>query len=222
MADVANEEEAERVEGSRERLLRAALEVLAERGFDDTRLTDIAARAGVSPALVVYYFKTKDGVLTEALRLGEHAWYEAVEDRLRVHESATRRLEEIVALTCSTDDASSEVSEPWSLWIDLWSQSVRDADVGKVRREFDVHWRKTLRDLVADGQRREEFSDVDPDDFAIAFSALLDGFAVQFAVEDPDVSPARAFELSMSFAALHLGFSWPKRAGESMKAKRRS
>ena len=50
-------------------MLRAALDVIAERGFPDTRIADVAERVGVSPALVIYYFKTKDHLLTEAMRL---------------------------------------------------------------------------------------------------------------------------------------------------------
>ena len=49
----------------REQMLRAAIEVIEERGFPETRIADVAARAGTSPALVIYYFKTKDQLLTE-------------------------------------------------------------------------------------------------------------------------------------------------------------
>ena len=48
-----------------------------ERGYPDTRIADVAERAGTSPALVIYYFKTKDQLLTEAIRYAEDTWYEA-------------------------------------------------------------------------------------------------------------------------------------------------
>ena len=59
----------------RGQMLRAAIEVIEERGFPETRIADVAARAGTSPALVIYYFKTKDQLLTEALRYAEDTWY---------------------------------------------------------------------------------------------------------------------------------------------------
>ena len=49
-------------------MLRAALEVIVERGYAETRIADIAERTGTSPALVIYYFKTRDQLLTEAIR----------------------------------------------------------------------------------------------------------------------------------------------------------
>ena len=59
----------------REQMLRAALEVIQERGYAESRIADVAERAGTSPALVIYYFKTKDQLLTEAIRFYEDSWY---------------------------------------------------------------------------------------------------------------------------------------------------
>src|SRR5580704_14682105 len=47
----------------REQMLRAALEVIIERGYAETRIADVAERTGTSPALVIYYFKTRDQLL---------------------------------------------------------------------------------------------------------------------------------------------------------------
>jgi hypothetical protein len=77
-----------------------------------------------------------------------------------------------------------------------------------VREEFDEHWRQTIRKIVCEGQASGEFADVDAEDFAVGFSATLDGFAIQIALEDPVVAAARAFDLSMRLAARELGFSW--------------
>ena len=56
-----------------------------------------------------------------------------------------------------------------------------------------------------------EFGPVSPADFATTLSALLDGFAIQIALEDPTVDAGRAFELTMRFAARELGFTWVPR-----------
>ena len=54
-------------EQRREQMLRAAQDVIVERGYADTRIADVAERTGTSPALVIYYFKTRDQLLTEAI-----------------------------------------------------------------------------------------------------------------------------------------------------------
>ncbi|GAA3005975.1 helix-turn-helix domain-containing protein [Streptosporangium longisporum] len=53
---------------TRERLLRAAAEVFARRGYDGTRVADIAAAAGVSNGALYAHFDSKAELLVAALR----------------------------------------------------------------------------------------------------------------------------------------------------------
>jgi AcrR family transcriptional regulator len=202
----------------RQQMLRAALDVIAERGYAETRIADVAERAGTSPALVIYYFKTKDQLLTEAIRFSEDTWYEAGTRRMATIATAAGRLEEIVAMSC-LPEADAEPKSSWTLWLDLWAQAVRHPEVASVRQKFDERWRQTICSLVTEGQAAGEFGPVDPVDFAVLLSALLDGLAVQIALADPAVDAARAFELSMGFAAGQLGFEWrPRRRPARRKA----
>lgn len=196
-------------------ILRAALDVIADRGYGDTRIADVAERVGVSPALVMYYFKSKDRLLAEAIRYAEDLWYAEGTRRIEKIPTAAGRLEELIRLTCLPQQDVG-LSESWSLWIDLWAQSVRRPEVGTVRQEFDEHWRQTVRAVVEDGQRAGEFVDLDAEEAAIALCALLDGLSIQIALRDPVVTEERAFANAMSFASAMLGFSW-----ERPPAKRR-
>ena len=47
----------------RKQILRAAVEVFADRGFHRTRVSDIAKHAGVAYGLIYHYFDSKDDVL---------------------------------------------------------------------------------------------------------------------------------------------------------------
>jgi AcrR family transcriptional regulator len=194
----------------REQMLRAALEVIQERGYADSRIADVAERAGTSPALVIYYFKTKDQLLTEAIRFAEDSWYEAGIRRMAAIPTAAGKLEELVAMSC-LPEADAEPPTSWSLWLDLWAQAVRHPEPASVRQKSDERWREAICSLVTEGQAAGEFGPVDPVDFAVMFSALLDGLAVQIAVGDPFVDAAKAFELSMRFAVGQLGFTWAPR-----------
>ncbi|HYE81470.1 MAG TPA: TetR/AcrR family transcriptional regulator [Clostridia bacterium] len=50
---------------TKEKILRTAELIFAEKGFDGARVDDIAKRAGVNKALIYYYFKSKDEILNE-------------------------------------------------------------------------------------------------------------------------------------------------------------
>ena len=208
---------AEEPDARRLQILRAALDVIVERGYPATRIADIAERVGVSPALVVYYFKSKELLLAEAMRLAEDVWYAESTRRIERIPTAAGRLEELVRLTCLPHDGIGLAEDSPSLWIDLWSQSIRRPEIRSVREEFDGHWRKTVGDVVRYGRDRGELGDVDPDDAAIALCALLDGLSVQIALRDPVVGEERAFSVAMGFASVLLGFPW----GRATRRRRR-
>jgi AcrR family transcriptional regulator len=54
---------------TRDTILAAARARFAAHGYDRTRVRDVASDAGVDPALVHYFFKTKDGLFAAAMQL---------------------------------------------------------------------------------------------------------------------------------------------------------
>jgi AcrR family transcriptional regulator len=190
----------------REQMLRAAVDVICERGFSDTRISDVAQRADASPALVIYYFGTKDGLLTEAMRWSEDAFYRHTEELLSRQTTVRERLQTLVRLTCvrQSDD---EVPGAWGLWFDLWAQAFRHPEVAKDRIAMDQRWREVIGGIVRDGQASGELGDTDIEDFAISWGALLDGLSIQVALEDPAVDSDRAVAMAMRMAAERLGLS---------------
>jgi AcrR family transcriptional regulator len=205
----------------RTQMLHAALEIISERGYADTRIADVAERSGVSPALVIYYFKTKDQLLTAAIRHYEDSWYEVGQRRLAQLPTAAARIEEIVAMSCLAED-DPEPGSSWQLWLDFWSQAARNAEVAAVRRKSDEKWRELIASLVQSGQEAGEFAEVDEERFAICLSTLLDGLTIQIALDDPVVDSVGAFELSMQFVANQLGFTWTPGRGRDTVAGRRA
>ncbi len=183
------------------------------RGFPETRIADVAERAGTNPALVsIYYFKTKDNLLTEAMRYAEDSWYDLGARRNggdRQRRQAARG--DRGHATC-LPQADAELPNSWTLWLDLWAQSVRHPEVARMREEFDNHWRETIATVVRDGQEvlgeQSHHATPTPPDFSVTLSALLDGLAIQIALKDSVVDPIRAFDASMRFAAQALGFPW--------------
>jgi AcrR family transcriptional regulator len=205
-------------EQRREQMLRAALDVIVERGYADTRIADVAERTGTSPALVIYYFKTRDQLLTEAIGYSEDSWYAEGVRRMADISTAAERLTEVIAMTC-LPETDPEPRSWWLLWLDLWALSARNPGVATVRQKFDDRWRETIRSIVLAGQQAGEFAAVDADDFAITLSSLLDGLAVQIALEDAEVPPQRAFELAIRFAAGQLGFDLTVASGGELRKR---
>jgi len=181
-------------------MLRAAAELICERGFGDTRIADVAKRAGVSSALVIYYFGTRDRLLVDALRYSEESFYEAAEKMLAETPSVHERLSLLVNWTC-VPEIEYEIPGAWGLWFDLWAQAFRHDEVKAGRAELDARWRTMIIDAI---KSDEVDSGVDVKMFALEFSALLDGLSIQVALEDPEVDSAIAYDIAMRFAEREL------------------
>ena len=191
----------------RQQILKAAVQVIAEKGLCDTGIKDVADQAGTSPALVIYYFGKKDVLLAEALSFADEQFYAQTADAVAELTSARDRLVELVRCSCSLGEAEDDFDE-WVLWLDLWARAPRDPDVARDRAAMDRRWWATIAEIVRAGQATGEFAALDADAFALRLGALIDGLAIQVVLHDPEVSRERMFELCMDTCVRELGFSW--------------
>jgi AcrR family transcriptional regulator len=206
----------------RTQILKATVETIGRQGLCDTKVADVAARAGTSAALLIYYFGTKDRLLAEALAYSEDAFYEQTERELALIEKATHRLARLVELSCAVGTSAEEPwLDEWVLWLDMWARAPRDPDVARDREAMDRRYRAVIAEIVRTGQARGEFdATVDVDEFSLRLAALIDGLAIQVVLGDPAVPPERMFEVCMRSAASELGFEWrtPRRRSKALAA----
>lgn len=189
----------------RAQMLAAAAQLIAERGLARTRIADVAERVGASPALVVYYFDTKENLLIAALRESETGFYASAEELLRSQASLWERIETLVRLTFA-EESQGEVKGQWGLWFDLWNEAFRHPQVAADRRALDEQWRGLIARVVRAGIEDGDVAEgVDVETFAVTWAALLDGLSVQVALEDPTVTADRAMAIALGFARRELG-----------------
>jgi AcrR family transcriptional regulator len=179
-------------------IVAAAAEVLYERGLFDTRIGDIASRAGTSAATILYYFKSKDQLLAEAVDQTDRDFYARLTEGQQRHERASDRLVHLIEETSLGPGGISD----WTLWMEIWVRARRDPSVRKSYFQLDRRQRKLIAEIVRDGQQSGEFSaDADADDFAIALSGLMDGLGVQVTLGQPDVTPEVMVDTCLALAS---------------------
>ncbi len=198
-------------EARRIQMLRAATELICERGFGETRISDVAKRAGVSSALVIYYFGTRDRLLVDALRFSEESFYEAAERMLAEVPSVRERISLLIEWTCVPSSAG-EIPGAWGLWFDLWAQAFRHEEVKAGRVERDARWRRMIVDAIESAGSE---TGIHPSMFALEFSALLDGLSIQVALDDPEVDSQVAYDIAMRFAERELNLPAERRRTRS-------
>jgi AcrR family transcriptional regulator len=195
-------------EQRRQQILDAAARVISDRGLGDARIADIASAASTSTGLILYYFGSKDHLLSEALAAAEDRFYLHIFRAVSTLEDPRQQLVELVAGSCpGTPRAHDGVDAEWRLWVELWARALHDPDVARRRAALDRRWRSTIADVVRTGQHRDVFAtDVDPHDFALEFAALMDGLALQVALDDTEIDGARMLQLSLAHAKRRLDF----------------
>jgi AcrR family transcriptional regulator len=197
---------ASRLTRRRLEILEAAADVIRERGLCDTRIADVARRAGTSAALVLYYFDSKDRLLTEALTHAEDRFYLQTFHELTGLEEARQRMLHLIDRSLPGRDTIGETLGDWQLWFELWSRALRDPQVAQKREALDRRWRGTIAQIVRDGQAADEFDPVDADDFALRLASLIDGLAIQTILNDREATPERVRRAALDLAERELGF----------------
>ena len=202
--------------------LEAAVEVIGERGLCETRVADIASRAGLSPALLLYYFESKDRLLIEALTYSEDRFYLTTFHELSGIEDARVRLVRLIDLAVPPDKSNIGVTGDWTLWVELWTLALRDEDAAVKRAALDRRWRTTIADIVREGQRSGDFSrTADPDEFALGLAALMDGLVIQMLLDDPDVDAVTMRRMCLEAAMMQLDFEVPENVADYESVPRR-
>jgi AcrR family transcriptional regulator len=180
----------------RPQILAATIELVREKGLWSVRIADIAKRAGLSPASVVYYFGTKDSLFADAISEADDAFYARALDEIAALERASDRVARLIVCSSTAD---------WLLWMDLWVYAAHHPDTAVAQRRSHRRWQQTIADVIQYGVETGEWEVADVRDVAQRISAVTDGLAVQMVLGDPDHTRERYVAMTLTAAALELG-----------------
>ena len=131
-------------------ILEAACRVVVREGAHGLRMAAVAEEAGVSKALVHYYFATRRDLLRNAFSRSEERWQAALAERLEKVPTGAQRVEQ--ALLMGVDP-----KEPFAghraLWNEVWSSLRFDDELRPLVESSYRNWLKRLTALVEEGRR---------------------------------------------------------------------
>lgn len=160
-----------------EAILGAACRVIAQSGAAGLRMSEVAREAGVSSALLHYYFATRRELLARAFAFADTRVDAHVLALVGEQGSARERLETLLTAYLSPEPV---VTEDWVVWSELWRSARFDASLLELLHEADREWvgqvAALLRDGIADGSID---GSIEVDDTAIALVSLVDGLGTR-------------------------------------------
>jgi TetR/AcrR family transcriptional regulator, fatty acid metabolism regulator protein len=167
-------------------LLKSAFREVSEKGFSQVTLEDIAARAGVSKGVTLYYFSSKEDLFRELF-----GWLiDSIHQRMReAVASVADPVEKLRALVALIFPSPSKNRAFFRAYVDFCGLASRREAFRVIDERFYAGCREVDRGIVEEGIRRGVFLARDPAETASTLRAIFDGLMLQWLAEkDPEAS----------------------------------
>ena len=164
----------------RAQLTRAAYKVVAEKGYSDFTIKDIAEEAGLSTGLVHYYFKNKDDLLIKLLK----------EMNANLRNNLKKALAELSAprdkLLAFCDEAFDLVDKEKAYFyvlIDFWAQINHDNRIRQANVKLFQSYRDEIAAILKEGVSSGVFTALDVKLISVIIISLIQGTIIQYVID---------------------------------------
>lgn len=202
MSDAAPTQKSAR---TRERILDAAAQVLSRRGYAGTRLTDVAAAAGVQAPAIYYYFASRDELVEEVMWTGAHRVRRHVEEVLAALPDGTAARDRLLAASAAHLRYELQISDYATAAVRNAAQIPEQLRVRPAEEEriYSTVWRELFAAAKDAGELR--------DDLDVGVFRLLILGSMNWAVEwwDPRVRSLEEIVQATQDMLRHAAFARP-------------
>jgi AcrR family transcriptional regulator len=178
----------EQLRGERRRqIIEAALAVFAEKGFNAAKVSDVAARAGVSQGTIYLYFEGKEQLLVQALGAFFDDFGQGTISALEEWPTSAGKLR---ALGRVLAEFAVEAGGLFTLFLEFWASSSHREEAGQLWTSMLAKYKDLVVELVKEGVSNGEFKPVDAESLVWAMMATYDGLAA-YVMLMPDLDLVR-------------------------------
>jgi AcrR family transcriptional regulator len=177
-------------------IARAALDYFTRKGFQGTRLENIAAGAGIGKSTIYEYYKSKEELFRAAVEEASEEWFEQIEQIKTQTDDPIERLERIAYAFMECDDREPVTSQRF--YFEIVMQTIMAGGVFHERRHFihQLH-RKIIAGIidillagVSQGQLKVKIAR-EAHKIAVTYLSFLDGMTL-YALAGGDYIDVRA------------------------------
>lgn len=185
----------------REEIIQATIRCLARDGATGLRMKRVAREAGVSQAILHYYFDNKRAIFIAALETVTRDLNHRLSRLLAGARDARARLRAVIAGCLGLADDNREF---WIVFVEFWGEMMHDGELLRFNAALYREFRRTLGALVAQGVRAGAFRRVDPEEAGAVILALVDGISLQRTFDRKAFSLERATRFCEDAVARYL------------------
>ncbi|HEX5017598.1 MAG TPA: TetR/AcrR family transcriptional regulator [Actinomycetes bacterium] len=194
---------ARRAGRNRPDILRSAGQVIADRGYEETRFADVAERSGASVSTLQYLFGSRDDLLIATLRQTVDEFFAAARDAGAAESEPLARLRATLRSMMAAEESDEDARRDWAVWIEYWRAASRDPELGEEAERTYAAWTGLVADAIAPLVGAQD----DVNALAAATTAMVDGFGIQIVLGPTRLDRAAAAETVLAWLAAVMGRS---------------
>jgi len=193
-------------QGQLDRIRAAASRVVARKGMAATRMVDIAREAGVSPAIIHYYFKSREAVILSALYWASEQWQARVDDPRSRSLDPVSRLRQVINESVPTNP---DQRDEYFVWLDAWVASRTYTRFLPACSAISRSWTILVASILAEGEAAGVFHlAASASEVAQRFVSLANDLGFRCVVGYEEMPPAAARRILTRFAAEQVGLTY--------------
>lgn len=150
-------------------IVAATCRVIGRLGMHEFRVEDVAIEASVSPALVYYYFNTRDQLIRRAFEFAD------ARSSVNTAPEGANGAEQVRLALMNEVGGSAEARENWVIWGETAAAAVFDDDLRKSLTSWAESWVGGIAELIRKGQKDGSIdAAVDAEDAAEFLTSVVD------------------------------------------------
>ncbi|NPA15436.1 MAG: TetR/AcrR family transcriptional regulator [Deferribacteres bacterium] len=136
----------------REKILKAAERVFAEKGFHTARIADIAKLAGIAEGTIYIYFDSKEDLILSIFKERFGDWLEKLKQRLKECSTAKEKLAELIKLHFKSLEEDPHFAQLLQIELRACSAFMRGGSAPELKAYL-----KVMEEVIEEGKEKGEF-----------------------------------------------------------------
>lgn len=149
-------------------ILKAALDLFSERGYAETKMVEIAEKAGLSVGALYLRFKSKEALCLELIDEQRRGFDELTNQVKTMHRDPLKALQSYIALNLDYALKRKQL-------ISMLMREHKLTFLRSVRKRFFMSQKKIIREILIEGGNRGIFRKMDYDDTALMIFSSIRG-----------------------------------------------
>jgi TetR/AcrR family transcriptional regulator, transcriptional repressor of bet genes len=181
----------------RKALVDAALRVIGDHGSLTVTMSEIARKAGVSPALAHHYFGSKDQLLIETIRYLLRQLRDDAVTALKAARTPREKLSAIIRVSFQADQFAPDTI---AAWLAFYAEAQRSEET---RRFLVIYARRLHSNLLA--SLKQLCLAADAERIAAGAAAMIDGLYIRQSLRSAPSGIEASIALTEDYVTLQLG-----------------